>query len=418
MDERNGSETVDETVSVVEAAETGQAEELVELVQRGQAAKLAGVSRSTLWRLEHEGVLQPTETSPQGWALFRLEDVLAVRRARDESAVRSGRELVVLEAPAATTEPEPASSTLPGGSAPHALPPAELCAQVFDLFEAGHDGAAVVRSLRTVGPDQVLALRDKWLELKGAGVLLSPRGIQKLVSARLAVPRENAQGEPSPDTIQDEATLLEAIARALDTRQGLSGQRATSAADVTRWLSVRFVPGAEGQLLWLSATVHECGGESTVKCFRGEQWSSVEALARAVVDEAMHAQRTQEAAALGRGAAEMYTGNFPLTLETPHGVHRYWLSLETVAVGELARSLRQSIDRQRARRVKQKLEHDREQEAERKAKRKEAVKQRARGRREEAKLRAKERTEDAQAFAEAREAARAIHARSDARDPL
>jgi hypothetical protein len=267
---------------------------------------------------------------------------------------------------------------------------------VFDLFEAGKDGAAVVRTLRTVGPDQVLALRDKWMQLKGAGVLVSPHALQKLVSTGLAIPRENAQGERSADTIQDEATLLEAIARALDVRQGLHGQRATSAADVTRWLSVRFVPGAQGQVLWLSAMLHECGGESTVKSFRGEEWSSVDALGRAVFDEAMHAQRTHEAVSLGRAGVEpvLYTGNYALVLETPHGVHRYWLSLETLAVGELARSLRESVDSQRGRQMKKRLEHDKEQETERKAKRKEALEERARVRREEAQERAKERARD------------------------
>jgi len=381
MGERDGSETGDETVSVVESAETG------ELVQRGQAAKLAGVSRSTLWRLQHEGVLRPTEMSAQGWALFRLEDVLAVRRARTASVGSA----IVVPAPEAPNVPRSQDA-----SAPHALP--AVCAQVFDLFEAGHDGAAVVRTLRTVGPDQVLALRDKWTQLKGQGVLVSPRAVQTLVSAGLAIPRENAQGERSAGTIQDEAMLLEAIARALDARQGLSGQRATSAADVARWLSVRFVPGAEGQLLGLSAMVHDCTGERTVKSFRGEEWVSVEALGRAVFDEAMHAQRNNESLGMrqmGAGAEPMfYTGNYALRLETPHGVHRYWLSLETVVVGELARSVRESADGQCGRQVRKRLEHDKEQETERKAKRKEALEERARVRREEASERAKERARE------------------------
>jgi hypothetical protein len=382
MGERDGSETGDETVSVVESAETG------ELVQRGQAAKLAGVSRSTLWRLQHEGVLQPIETSAQGWALFRLEDVLAVRRARAESVAR----------PIVVASPSPEGPSVPRPEGPHALPSAELCALVFDLFEAGKDGAAVVRTLRTVGPDQVLALRDQWMKLKGKGVLVSPYALQRLVSTGLAIPRENAQGERSADTIQDEATLTEAIARALDVRQGLHGQRATNAADVTRWLSARFVPGAEGQLLGLSAVVHECTGERSVKSFRGEEWSSVDALGRAVFDEAMHAQRSNEALGLrhvGAGAEPMFnTGNYALRLETPHGVHRYWLSLETLAVGELARSVRESVDSQRGRQMKKRLEHDKEQETERKAKRKEALEERARVRREEAQERAKERARE------------------------
>jgi hypothetical protein len=383
---RNSSETV-ATVTGVEAEETGQASAaLGELVQRGQAAKLAGVSRSTLWRLQHEGVLRPTVVSAQGWALFRLQDVLALRRARPDALASA----MVVPGPEAPEE-----------GAPLPMPHAELCAQVFDLFEAGHDGASVVRTLRTVSPDQVLALRDKWTQLKGAGVLVSPRSVQQLVSTGLAIPRENEQGERSASTIQDEAMLLEAIARALDTRQGLSGQRATSAADVARWLSARVVAGAAGVLV-LSAQIHDCSGERTVKSFRCEEWSSAEALGRAVFDEAMHEQRKQEDLGLkliGAGGEPMFnTGSYALRLETPHGVHRYWLSLETVAVGELARSLRESTDALRGRLVRKGLERDKEKKTENKAKRKEALEERARLRREAAdervKERARERAED------------------------
>lgn len=65
------------------------------------------------------------------------------------------------------------------GNEPYQVSPGEIAARAFELFEEGKTVRQIVVELRET-PDNVLTLREKWLDAGGAELVLSPAAKEAL----------------------------------------------------------------------------------------------------------------------------------------------------------------------------------------------------------------------------------------------
>ncbi|HKP64474.1 MAG TPA: hypothetical protein VJV78_47375 [Polyangiales bacterium] len=131
------------------------------LIRRAEAARLLGVSVSTLRRREGNE-LQPI-VGPDGVHMF------------DESEVRS----------VMVTVRRTQTSTTLGSSAGH------IAAEVFSLLDAGEHPVEIVKQLK-LPPDQVVALRDQWSEMRGGFIVSAREAAEFGRLARASTPKAAA----------------------------------------------------------------------------------------------------------------------------------------------------------------------------------------------------------------------------------
>lgn len=134
------TENSPDIVSIEEAAAPSG-----KLLGRAQAARLLGVSKSTLRRMEGAS-LEPV-LGPRNVRLFHEEQIQSLLVTR-RSEVAGGR------------------------------PDGELAAETFELFDAGVHPVDVVKKLR-VDPDLIESLHQRWARLR-AMLVLSTSGVQSL----------------------------------------------------------------------------------------------------------------------------------------------------------------------------------------------------------------------------------------------
>lgn len=128
------------------------------LIRRAEAARLLGVSVSTLRRREGSE-LQPI-VGPDGVHMF------------DESEVRS----------VMVTVRRTQTTTTSGASAGH------VAAEVFTLLDAGEHPVEIVKVLR-LPPEQVIALRERWVEMRGGFTVAAAEAIELGRLARANTPK-------------------------------------------------------------------------------------------------------------------------------------------------------------------------------------------------------------------------------------
>jgi len=129
------------------------------LIRRAEAARLLGVSVSTLRRREGNE-LQPI-VGPDGVHMF------------DESEVRS----------VMVTVRRTQTTSTSGTSAGH------VAAEVFTLLDAGEHPAEIVKLLKLL-PEQVIALRERWSEMRGGFAVTAAQAVELGRLARANAPKD------------------------------------------------------------------------------------------------------------------------------------------------------------------------------------------------------------------------------------
>lgn len=339
-------------------------------VTRAQASALAGVSKTTLRRLEREGAITPQKNA-QGWHLYHVEELTEVRRTR------------VVSAQGQHGQGEPSAVPDPGG---------QRAAEAFALFDQGHSPSDVVQALR-MPPAEVKTWHAWWGQMTGRGLWVSEVTLERMLRGSLAVCAKTPEpGTPALDVLGDEQALVHAVARAVDTARKVYRPQHGSVSELALWLSQRGCPGQRGTLS-MYAQALGLQGVTFVERYVLAEWSCAQALAQAMFDKAEQAQRASERS-LPHDLGLLPDGTYEVVLSTEHGTQRTWLEVPSPALGLVVADMRSHGQSPTLARLRQMVEREQDGIQDRRQQRKDALTEKARRRRDEAQARAQARAQE------------------------